>query len=116
MIDFFEKRFLNEIRSSRENRVLGPRGSYGPETQLIRFGMTSGNLWTTPRPPEIPFTGIGEGFSWLLVSEPGFFGLGTILTTFWYEIEDFGETRPDSETSGRDLAPGKGLGGRLADI
>ena len=45
-----------------------------------------------------------------------FFGLGTILTTFWYEMEDFGETGPESETSGRDLAPGKGLGGRWADI
>ena len=56
------------------------------------------------------------GQNWFLVSEPGFFRLGTILTTVWYEIEDFGETRPESETSGRDLAPGKGLGGRWADI
>ena len=55
MIDFFENRFLKEIRSYRENQVLGPRGSYGPETQLNRFGIASGSLWTTPRPPEIQF-------------------------------------------------------------
>ena len=46
----------------------------------------------------------------------GFLGLGTILTTFWSEMEDFGTMGPDSETSGRDLAYGKGLGGGWAYI
>ena len=55
MIDFFENRFLKEKRSYRKNRILGPRGSYGPETQLIRRGIAIESLWTTPRPPQIAY-------------------------------------------------------------
>ena len=55
-------------------------------------------------------------FPTLLLVNLGFLGLGTILTTFWSEMEDFGTMGPDSETSGRDLACGKGLGGRWAYI
>ena len=35
-------------------------------------------------------------------------GLGGILDTFWYRTEDFGETGPEMEIPGRDLAFGRG--------
>ena len=46
-------------------------------------------------------------FDWLLVSEPGKSGLGGILDTFWYGTEDFGETGPEMEIPGSDLAFGR---------
>ena len=55
---------------------------------------------------------------WLLVSEPGKSGLGEIFDTFWYGTENFGESGPEMEIPGRDLAFGRGQvweGGQIWD-
>ena len=45
-----------------------------------------------------------------------FFELGTLFTIFECEMKDCGIWGPESETSGRDLACGNGLGGTWAYI
>ena len=46
------------------------------------------------------------GTNWLLVSEPGKMEADLIFGRFGNEMEDFEETGPEKETSGRDLAGG----------
>ena len=46
----------------------------------------------------------------------GNFGLGIFFDTFWYGMEDFEETGPDMEISGRNLDFRRGVGGRSLEI
>ena len=54
-------------------------------------------------------------FGFLLVNL-GKFGLGSFFDTFWYGMEDFEETGPDMEISGRNLDFGRGVDGRSLEI
>ena len=40
-----------------------------------------------------------DDFDWLLVSEPGFLALAGTFETFQYEVEDWEELGPNTETS-----------------
>ena len=53
---------------------------------------------------------------WLLVSEPGKIGCRLIFRHFRYGTEDFEESGPEMETSGRDLDFGGNVAGRKRKI
>ena len=57
-------------------------------------------------PPSM-FHAIPHYYGGSMSSEPGKSGLGGILDTFWYGTEDFGETGPEMEIPGSDLAFGR---------